>query len=75
MITGGLPASRLGFEPSTRRFDSYTVNQMSRPVFAFGKNACFVLSDHYFILSDLTGVHRALRALCGPTLRNAPSHI
>jgi hypothetical protein len=37
MITGGLPASRLGFEPSTRRFDSYTVNQMSRPVFAFGK--------------------------------------
>jgi superfamily II DNA or RNA helicase len=24
MITGGLPASRLGFEPSTRRFDSYT---------------------------------------------------
>lgn len=37
MITGGLPASRLGFEPSTRRFDSYTVNQMSRPIFAFGK--------------------------------------
>lgn len=44
MITGGLPASRLGFEPSTRRFDSYTVNQMSRPVFAFGK----MLVSKYF---------------------------
>jgi hypothetical protein len=56
MITGGLPASRLGFEPSTRRFDSYTVNQMSRPVFAFGKMlVSYSLSVRYFILSDLTG--------------------
>src|ERR1700730_5277070 len=63
MIPGWLPAARLGFEPSTRRCDSYTVNQMSRRVFAFGKtrghNAHFVGTPTEMVPRLHPSCHRA----------------